>query len=974
MIKKMITVLAAGVLLIPALSGKSFMKTDIDKNGRTYQYASNDPFNVRIYKLKNGMTVYLSANPAEPTVNLMTIVKAGAMDEPENSTGLAHYFDHMMFKGTDKIGALNWNKEKILIEKLEQLFEQRRNTSDPDKQAEIYKGIDKISAEAAQYASPGEFSKLADSLGASGLNAATSYNYTNYVVKIPSAELEKYLKLEAERFRNPVLRLFHTELETVYEEFNRGQDNDYRKSQDAMLGNLFPGHPIGRSVIGLPEHIKLPSMKDTMAFYRTFYVPSNMAIIITGDLDHEAVMDMLEQTMGTLPAKPVPVHKVYQDLPLKENKIISVTGNDAEHLRIGFKIPLTPENKVLASLIATLLCDNGYGIMDQNLIRSRKVLNAVSFSFELRDQIIFMFAGMAKEGQTLEQVTDLIFGELKKIEQGKFEDWRIPAVAENTRVRIAELKSGNSGELNDELADLFLSGDSYADLLNTPAEIEKITKNDLAKFIKNYFSRAVIVYKRTGKPTDIVKVEKPPITPIKLKSGENSSFGKSFLRLPSKESKPEVLEKKNVLSSKKLSSGRKLIRIKKDYGDGLFRVQLASPRGKYHDKRIETALGYLEFLGTDKYSAGTLRQEFYKLGMKMNTDTNAYYTALEISGPVGRYADAMALLDHFLRNMKPDQNALKGHIALILKNRADTKKNPFQNFLQTVYYAWYGPKNPFVNVPSEKELKSMKAEDLTALLKQLFTEHTTQFIYSGEIPVKAAAAEAEKLPVITGAKIPKRPFYPVRKIEKPSVWTVNYDKVQFSIGLLSSGENFKPEDMVFEELINEYFFHGLDSIVFQEIRESRALAYSASGSYLLQKEKGYAARSYILAETQPDKALEAVKAANELLKKVPFYPAKFQAAKQAVLKKLASERKLGFAVYQHFCTAERAGLKGSWQQELYDKVKNMDEVTFRKLMAEKLSANQYDIVVVGKPDANLLKALSKLGTVRKLTSKEIFGY
>lgn len=974
MIKKFITAVAAGLLLVPALSGKFIMKTAMDNKGRSYQFVPNDPFNIRIYKLKNGMTVYLSANSAEPTINLMTIVKAGAMDEPENSTGLAHYFEHMMFKGTDKIGALNWKKEKVLIEKLEQLFEQRRNTSDPEKQAEIYREIDKISAEAAQYASPGEFSKLADSLGASGLNAATSYNYTKYVVKIPAVELEKYLKLEAERFRNPVLRLFHTELETVYEEFNRGQDNDYRKTLDASLKNLFPGHPLGRSVIGLPEHIKLPSMKDTMAFYRKFYVPSNMAIIMTGDLNHESVMDKLEQTMGTLPTKPEPEHKVYPDTPLKENKIISVTGADAEHLRISFKIPLTPKNKVLASVTAALLCDNGYGLMEQNLLRSRKVLNAASFSFELRDQIIFMLAGMAKEGQSLEQVTDLIFGELKKLEKGSFEDWRIPAVAENTRVRIAELKSGNSGDLNDELADLFLSGDSYADLLNTPDEVEKITKKELADFIRKYFTNSVIVYKRTGKPTDLVKVEKPPITPVKLKSGENSAYGKMFLNLPSGESKPEHLEKKKVLAGKTLASGRKLIQIKKDYGDGLFRVQLLSPRGKYHDKRIETALGYLEFLGTDKYSAAALRQEFYKLGMKMNTDTNAYYTALEISGPVGRYADAMALLNHFLGNMKPDQNALRGHIALVLKGRADTKKNPFQNFLQTVYYAWYGPENPFANVLSEKELKALKAEELVELLRKLFTEQTTQFIYSGDIPAKTAVTEAEKLPVIKGEKIPKRPYYPVRKIEKPTVWTVNYDKVQLSIGLLSSGEKFKPEDMVFEELINEYFFQGLDSIVFQEIRESRALAYSANGSYLLQKEKGYAARSYIMAETQPDKALEAVNATKALLENVPFYPAKFQAAKQSVLKKLASERKLGFAVHQHFCKAERAGLKEDWRRELYENVRKMDETTFRKLISEKLSANQYDIVIVGKPDAKLLKELSKLGTVKKLSSKEIFGY
>ncbi|MBQ7401945.1 MAG: insulinase family protein [Lentisphaeria bacterium] len=972
--KKIITAVVAGIFLFPALSGKSIMKTGTDKNGRSYQYATQDPFNLRIYKLKNGLTVYLSSNPAEPSVNIMTIVKAGAMDEPEHSTGLAHYLEHMMFKGTDRIGALNWEKERPLLEKLEQLFEERRKTSDPAKQAEIYREIDRISAEAAQYASPGEFAKITDSMGGSGLNAATSYNYTNYVVKIPSAELEKFLLLETERFRNPVLRLFHTELETVYEEFNRSQDNDYRKSQDAVLGNLFPGHPIGRSIIGLPEHIKLPSMKDTMEFYRKFYVPSNMAIIMSGDLDHDSTVEMLERTLGTLPAKPAPEHKVYRSTPLTESKTVTVTGNDAEHFRISCKIPLTPENSTLANLLTFLLCDNGYGILDQNLVRSRKLLNAMAYSLELRDQIIFMLAGSATEGQTLEEAAELLIRELKNVEEGKFEDWRIRAVAENLRVKLAEMKSESSGDLNDELAMLFLSGNSYADYLNIPDNAEKVTKEQLAEFIRTYFKNLVTVYKKNGKPEQVVKVEKPPITPVKLKSGETTEFARNLMQKPSGKTLPEELVQDQVLQRKQLSSGRELIRITKDFNDGLFRVQLLSPRGKYHDKRIEFALGYLEFLGTNKYSAGGLRQEFYKLGMKMSTDTTPHYTAVEISGPTGKYAEALALFNHFLRDMKPDQEVLQSYISFYQKGRDDTKKNPFQNFLQTVYYGWYGPDNPFADVLKKKELEALKAEELVALIRSLFSENSAKFLYSGDLPLETAAAEAEKLPAIAGKPVPPRPFYPVRKPQKPTIWFVEYEKVQLSIGLLTSGNVFNPEDMAFEELINEYFFRGLDAVVFQEIRESRALAYSASGGYLLQKEKGYAERTYVMAETQNDKAIEAIRAAKELLANMPFYSVKFQAAKQSVLKKLASERKLSFAVYHHFAAAERAGLNGDWRKALYQKISRMDEAAFRKLAAEKLSASVYDLIITGKPDEALLKELSQFGEVKKLTPEQIFGY
>ena len=974
--KKIIAGLAAaGVLLLTACTGGIGMKTGTDRDGRSYQYTENDPFHVRIYTLENGLKVYLSANPAEPTVNLMTIVKAGSMDEPANSTGLAHYFEHMMFKGTDRIGALNWEKEKPILDKLEQLFEERRNASDPEKQKTIYQEIDKLSAEAAQYAAPGEFAKLADSIGASSFNAATSYNYTNYIVKIPSGELEKYLLLESERFRRPVLRLFHTELETVYEEFNRGQDNDYRRSLDASLRTLFPGHPVGRSVIGLPEHIKAPSMKDTMNFYRTFYVPSNMAIILSGDLQYEAVMQILEKTMGALPAQPAPEHKTYPVKPLEKSVVHTVQGSDAEHFRITYRIDLTPENRMLATMLSILLCDNGYGLFDQNLVRANKVLGAAAFSFELRDQIIFMIAGNALQGQTLEQAVDLVFQELSRVEQGKFEDWRIRAVAENMRVRLAGLKSGTDGELNDELADLFLSGMSYGDFLSIPDRAELVTKQQLSDFINSHLKHGVTVLKKTGKPENVVKVEKPAITPVVLKTGEHSPYAKEFLQLKSPEQTPEHLIESEVISRKELSSGRTFVRINKDYGDGLFNAQISSPRGKFHDKRIEMALGYLEFLGTEKYSAEELRQEFYKMGAKLITETSTpYQTVIEITGPQGRYQDAMALLDHFLREMKPDPKALQEYISRILKTRADTKQNPFQNFQYAAFRSWYGKDNPFVNILSEQEMRAIKPEELISLIREMFTETAAEVIYSGPDDLETAAKAAELLPAKRSQEIPARPFYPTRKPEKPTVWLVRYDKVQLTLGLLTSGTPFDPEEMAFEALLNEYFFSGLDSVVFQEIRESRALAYSANGHFFLQMEKGYCSRAYMLFETQPDKALEAVRAGKDLLKNFPFIPAKFQAAKQSVLKKLASERKFSFEAYELFRRVKRAGLKGDWRRDLSQAIKEMNESAFRKMAREKLSDSVYDLVVVGQPDEALRKALEEFGTVKELTPEEIFGY
>lgn len=281
---------------------KTEQKTDA--NGFAYETVANDPTGLRLYTLKNGLKVYLSKNTDEPKIQTYIAVRAGSNYDPKESTGLAHYLEHMVFKGTHKIGTLDWEKEKEFLKKISDLYEQHRAEENPEKKKAIYKEIDRVSLEASNFSVANEYDKMIKSLGATGTNAHTWFEETVYKNKIPANELDKWLSIESERFSTLVLRLFHTELEAVFEEFNRGQDNDFRKLYAAMLEGLFPKHPYGQQkTIGTAEHLKNPSLVDINNYFDKYYVPNNMAVVLVGDLDFEATIKKVNDNFGKFEKK-----------------------------------------------------------------------------------------------------------------------------------------------------------------------------------------------------------------------------------------------------------------------------------------------------------------------------------------------------------------------------------------------------------------------------------------------------------------------------------------------------------------------------------------------------------------------------------------------------------------------------------------------------------------------------------------------
>ncbi|MGN6510074.1 MAG: M16 family metallopeptidase, partial [Chitinophaga sp.] len=274
------------LLAAAAFQGNAQVKhewKEASSGGYSYRYITGDPMQARFYTLKNGLTVMLSVNKKEPRIQTLIGVRAGSNNDPKDHTGLAHYLEHLLFKGTTHYGSLDWSKEKPYLDEITSLYDKYNHTTGTDERKAVYRQIDSVSGLAAKYAIANEYDKMMTNMGAQGTNAHTWVEETVYEEDIPSTAVDKFLAVQAERFKDPVFRIFHTELEAVYEEKNRGLDNDGRKMYETMLATLFPTHNYGQqSTIGTVEHLKNPSLIAIRKFYNEYYTPNNMAIVMAG--------------------------------------------------------------------------------------------------------------------------------------------------------------------------------------------------------------------------------------------------------------------------------------------------------------------------------------------------------------------------------------------------------------------------------------------------------------------------------------------------------------------------------------------------------------------------------------------------------------------------------------------------------------------------------------------------------------------
>ena len=950
---------------------------------KTYHYKTypNDPLNVREYTLDNGLKVFMSVYKDAPKVQTYIAVRAGSRNDPHETTGLAHYLEHMMFKGTQKLGTTDWEKEKVLIQKIEDLFEAYRMFDDPTTRAAIYHKIDSLSYEASKIAVANEYDKAMTAIGSTGTNAFTSNDYTMYVENIPNNQIETWCEIQADRFQNLVLRLFHTELETIYEEKNMSLTKDNRKVNDAMFAALFPHHPYGnQTTLGSQEHLKNPSMRNIRNFVATYYVPNNICISMAGDFDPDEAIKIIDKYWGNMKPGNVPELKFEREKPITSVITKTVSGLDAENTVRAYRLDSGngSHDAMLADLLESVLNNGKCGLIDLNINQQQRCMGAYAGTYTLNDYGAFMFGGQPIQGQTLEQVQALFDEQIALVKQGKFDDWMLEAAINNMKLAIMKRAESNNSRAS-QMAYAFVEHRSWGDVCNEVNELSKITKKEIVDFANRLFkdNNYVIINKLKGEPEPILKVSKPPITPIEVGRDKESAFLKEIKARQVKPIEPVFVDFSKDLTKSKLKNGAEVLYVQNTENKTfnlVYRFDFGYRAGQT-GKTFDLAADVLEYLGTSKHTPEQLQQEFYKLACNYSVNVGTENINISISGLSENMTKAMALMDEILCETQPNEQALQLLVARILKGRENAKHNQQSCFRALGNYGVYGSDSPSLDQLSEAQLKSMTCNQLTDALHSLMS-YKHRVLYYGPESLDNFKALANQYTHPMNKKAPANKKITPKAVNENTVYFVDYNANQTYMREHFRGEKFNTKNEAVMDVFNEYFGGSMNAIVFQEMREKRSLAYSAQSYYATPGDKdGYFTNAAIIA-TQNDKLIDAMNAFNELFDQMPEAPANFQMAKDAQISAIRTARTTKMGIINSYLYYERMGFNPKKNHakmlfEAYPNVTMQDIVNFNH---KYIRGQKKVYMCLGKEADMDFNALAKFGKVKKLKLEDIFGY
>lgn len=956
-----------------------FVPTLVAQNAPySYESIPGDPINTRIYTLENGLKVYMSLNKETPRIQTYIAVRVGGKNDPAETTGLAHYFEHLMFKGTDKFGTQDYVKEKPMLDEIERLFEVYRNTTDEVARVAIYKQIDSISYEASKIAIPNEYGKLMSAIGATGTNAYTGFDMTVYTEDIPSNQVENWAKIQSERLKNNVIRGFHTELETVYEEKNMSLTRDSRKVYEKLMELLFPHHPYGtQTVLGTQEHLKNPSITNIKRYYKTYYVPNNMAICLAGDFDPDKMIKVIDTWFGDmLPNKDLPPLPQTVEKVITEPVSAEILGLEAANVMLGWRFPgvASPENDLL-ELISMIMNNGQAGLVDLNLIQQQKVLSAYAGLYSMSDYSAFVMGANPKQEQTLEEARDLLLGQIDILKKGEFAEELIEASINNLKLNQMYRFESNMGRAN-LFVNAFINGIDWKDEVEHIGRLEKITKDDIVVFANTHFKdNYAVIYKREGKDPNELKISKPDITPIVMNRDTSSLYLVEIQQTEVPPIEPVFLDFEKDMKKLKAKSDIPVL-YKQNVTNGIFSLIYVFDMGNNTDKAIGTAFEYMKYLGTSTKSPEEIKTAFYNMACYFDVYPGNERVYVALSGLGENMNKSLALFEELLADAQVNPEAYTNLTVDILKKRADAKLNQGQNFNKLLQYAIWGADSPDKNILSETELQAMDPEELVKRIKQLNSfEH--RILYYGpdsDTQLIVAINEFHRVPAEL-APIPEDNRFKQEPINENKVYLAKYDAKQIYMSLVANdGKRFDPAIEPTREMYNEYFSGSMNAIVFQEMREARGLAYSAY-SYLLPPSKlkrPYILRAFIA--TQNDKMDDALVAFHQILDDMPQSEKAFILAKDGLITRLRTDRIIKDDVLWAYINAQDLGQDTDSRIELFKQAQSMTLPDVKAFHEKWVKNRTYVYCILGNEEELDLQKLESYGPITRLSQEDIFGY
>jgi predicted Zn-dependent peptidase len=446
---------------------------------------------VTVKTLANGLTVLVCERPEAPVFSFFTHVDVGADREVPGITGLAHMFEHMAFKGTDRIGTSDYAKEKAALEAVESAYapydaERRRNVGRDDKRvAELEKAWKDKIAEADGYVVKNEFGEIIDREGGVGLNAFTSSDATGYFFSFPANRLELWAYLESERYLKPVMREFYKERDVVYEERRmRTESQPVGRLIEQFAAAAFTAHPYGQPVVGWPSDLTTFSATDAQEFHAKYYVPSNMTVAVVGDVRAAEVFPLVEKYFGRLPSAPKPAPLRTTEPPQKAERQVVLKDAAQPFYVEGYHRPAFdhPDDPVYA-VMQDLLSSGRTSRLYRSLVRDKKIAAAASGfgGFPgVKYPGLFAFFGVPTPGHTPEEIQGAIRAEIERLKIEDVADAELETVKTRTRANLIRRLDSNQGLAN-QLGTYQARDGDWRELFRDVEQIQKVTKADVRR-------------------------------------------------------------------------------------------------------------------------------------------------------------------------------------------------------------------------------------------------------------------------------------------------------------------------------------------------------------------------------------------------------------------------------------------------------------------------------------------------------------
>ena len=856
------------------------------------------PLDVEIYTLENGLTVMLNEDRNETSVFGAVVIDGGGKRDPSDATGIAHYLEHVLFKGTSKMGTTNYAKEKVYLDSIEVLYDELSKKEDKKTRLKIQRHINDLSVKASEYAIPNEFTRLIEGMGGTGLNAGTGYDFIYYFNSFPSAQIEKWVDLYSHRFLDPVFRLFQSELETVYEEKNRAMDNPFRVFNETSRKYFFKNHPYGQqTILGSVEHLKTPSLSKMKEYYNKYYVPNNMHLLIAGDFDKRDVKKLIKAKFGKL-KKGADVEQLdIAEDDFSGREVVDLAITPYRVARFGYRtVKPNHEDAVVLDLISNIFSNSSKTGLLNKLNNENKVLGSYATTgLGGTDHGGFGFGFVPKDDtQSFEDGENLILKEIDKVKSGEFNEDLLQSIKLNMSMDHETRMESVDGRTW-LIMSTILDNVPWEEIKNYPNKVNSVTKQKVVEVANKYFTDNYLIVRSDKGDNKKVKLEKPPFKPVEPQNSEsNSEYADMLNDIEPEKIDPRFVDFKKDVKVEDIGDNTHFYYVKNPV-NSIFSMNLQFGQGTIENAALSQSADFISLLGTKNKTFDQYKNELQKIGSKIEVYTNGNYFGFSISGFDKFFNATLDLLNEFMSEVHvrdEDNSKLEKLVESSKLTRDQESKDPSTAGRALRDYVMYGKKSPFLRRSTLKEVQDMTSDFLIVQAKEAM-KYEVDIFYTGTINEVAVIDQIKnRLSISDNLKASKSPItMDYKKHTRNKVFLIDDPKaVQSQIYIMGQGRVLDMESRSTSDVFNKYFGSGMASIIFQEIREFRSLAYTAYGAYVNRPDIELPGYFIGYMGTQVDKSMEAISTYMDLFKNMPIKESRISTIKSGLTQSINTRK------------------------------------------------------------------------------------